>query len=237
MQTFLPFLPCRDSFEWKINLMIVSSTCGFYEIYIVPSPHFNVTITNRNFRASPEASGVLAPLGEEQSLEQSLIWSMRELQRMSFTHSQYMCKWPYLAVPQLCREMLQPLKVFVSISRNAFFSVIYPPLVLGERLSQPYFCLTFLGQCPKNAKAPQCLGTHRITFSVEENTVISSYHVKLLQGCGILCISPWSVTGMLWSPNIVIIPVLSHPSVTFLLSERGASIKTSLFQAEQASGR
>lgn len=90
----------------------------------MPSPHFKVTITNRNFRASPEASGVLAPIGEEQSLEQSLIWSMRELQRMSFMHSQYTCKWPYLAVSQLCMEMLQPLKVFLCISSNAFFSIL-----------------------------------------------------------------------------------------------------------------
>lgn len=64
----VPFLPCRDNFVWKINLMIIWSAWGFYEIqgylHIVPSPHFKATVTNRSFRASREASEVLAPHSE-----------------------------------------------------------------------------------------------------------------------------------------------------------------------------
>lgn len=138
-----------------------------------------------------------------------------------------MCKWPYLAIPQLCREMLQPLKVFVSISSNAFLSILgnCSPLVLGKRLSQPYFCLIFLGLCPKNRP-----------WHTQDN-IFPWGPCEAPQGHGILCISPSSVTGMLWSPNIVITPVLSHLSISSLLSGKDASIKMCLFQAQEAPGR
>lgn len=137
-----------------------------------------------------------------------------------------MCKRPYLAVPQLCRELLQPLKVFVFISSSEFLSILGNiPSRSARGKALPTLILPYFSR-----SVPQDLGTHRVTFFWGDN-------VKLLQGSHILSISPWSVTGMLWSPNIVIMPVLSHPSITSLLSGRGPSIKMFLFWAEQAPGR
>lgn len=104
------------------------------------------------------------------------------------------CKPPYLAVQQLCGggcSCRKPLCTSPVIHVQPYWT-ISPPFFGARGEALPALVLPYVGSKPTLRTG---LGTPSTTFCCGDR-------VKLPWDSGILSVSPWNVTGMLWSPNI-----------------------------------